>query len=646
VDCPGITLAPVSLPGGSVGTAYSQAVSALPAGNYSYTVNSGALPPGLSLHAATGAITGTPATSGSFSFTVVAAAGACAGSRSYTLAVGCPNLSFTTASPLAPGQAGIAYSQPLSVTPAGGYGFSLAQGSLPGGLTLHPTTGVLSGLPAFAGTVSFIVKAQAANGCSATQSYTLTINCPAVTLSPGSLPNGATTAAYNQTISTTPDGGNYSFRISAGTLPPGLVLNPATGALTGNPSQNGSFNFTVTATGFGGCQGSRVYSITIGSGGCPTIAMGDLPGGAPRQFYNHSVAATPGGTYNYAVTAGSLPPGLTLYGSLGLIYGYPATAGSYNFTITATDSNNCTGSRSYTVLIGGSAVKSVVFGDFDGDGKADLSVWRGQSGNWLIVKSGDGELKTETWGSSAAPYFDVMTPGDYDGDGKMDLAVFRRGTGDWLIKASQDGAITSKEWGVATDVPVPGDYDGDGKTDIAVWRGSESYWHILRSSDGQTESVSWGTSRAPYRDVPVPADYDGDGKTDIAVFRQQNSHWYLRLSSDGSVLDKAWGLGSDVPVAADYDGDGKADIAVWRGAETHWYILRSSDGATHSVTWGAATLQDAPVPGDYDGDGKADPAVWRALDGNWYVNASRDGRTITQLHGLTGDVPVTVKSRP
>jgi hypothetical protein len=434
-----------------------------------------------------------------------------------------------------------------------------------------------------------------------------------------------------------------------------LSLNAATGAMTGTPTAAGTFNFTILATGFGACTGSRAYSFTLGGGGCPAITLPDLPNGTVGQPYSNSISANPASTYSYAVTSGSLPPGLTLFGAVGLLFGHLTVAGSYSFTITATDSNNCAGSKSYSVTIGGAGSGRAVFGDFDGDGKADLSVWRGKQSDWLIVRSSDGKLQTAQWGADYDPYNDVIVQGDYDGDGKMDLAVVRRGIqkgqgqkgqgGEWLINRSRDGSVMAEAWGLASDTPVPADYDGDGKTDIAVWRGADTNWYIQRSSDHQTQIVSWGTSNAPYRDVPVPADYDGDGKTDIAVFRQSNGHWYIRQSSDGQVIDRHWGLGTDVPVVADYDGDGKADVAVWRGSEGRWYVSRSSGGDSISELWGAAELGDVPVPGDYDGDGKTDLAVWRPSTGIWYVKGGLDASDIAKTHGARGDTPVTSKSR-
>jgi uncharacterized repeat protein (TIGR01451 family) len=641
VGCPAITLDQTTLPNGAAGAAYSQTLSATPAGAYSFSLTQGGLPGGLTVGNG-GVISGTPTASGTFTFTVTATAGGCSGSRGYTIVIACDAGITINPATLPAGQAGSTYSQQLTVTPAGTYTFALAQGNLPSGLTLNTTTGLISGMPLVVGTASFVVKVTNGSGCQATRNYTLAINCPTtITVSPASLPNGTVGTAYSQAFSAAPAGGGYSFT-QTGTLPPGLTFNTATGSLSGTPTANGTFSFTITATGFGGCSSApKSYSITIGAG-CNITLPASLPAGNVGNLYNQMVTASPAGNYTYSLS-GTLPPGLTFYSASALLFGYPNTQSSYTFTITAsvTGNSSCSASQSYTVAIGAAAFAKT--GDFDGDGKADLSVWRGMQSDWLIVRSSDDQVQNVPWGAEYAPYNDVIVPADYDGDGKVDVAVFRRGDGRWYIKRSSDGETTVKHWGLGTDVPVAGDYDGDGKADIAVWRGAEGRWYVVRSSDGQTQIEFWGASYAPYSDVPVPADYDGDGKTDIAVFRTSTGHWYVKRSSDGVVVDKYWGLGTDVPVPADYDGDGQTDIAVWRGSEGIWYIVRSIDDVTQTISLGAAWQGDVPVPGDYDGDGKADAAIWREATGTWQVRQSGNQKIRLQTQGQAGDKPVMAR---
>jgi CSLREA domain-containing protein len=543
--------------------------------------------------------------------------------------------STITLSLLPNGTAGTAYNQTITASPSGSYTFGVTAGSLPPGLSLAPS-GALTGTPTTSGTYNFTVTATGAGSCTGNRAYTLTIGCPTIVLAPTTLPNAQVNTSYSQTITATPASGSYIFGLTNGTLPTGLTLSAA-GLLAGTPTQNGTFNFRITATGFGTCSGFRDYQIVVS--GCATITVipPSLSDGVVGKSYSQNVNASPTNNYTFMAVAGNLPNGLSLDSTTGKLTGKPKKAGTYTFTVIAT-AGACTGSRAYTIRITGPTSKAV--GDYDGDEKADFTVWRGMTSEWLIVKSGDGQVRTELWGAAYDPYRDVIAPGDYDGDSQSDLAVFRRSNGYWFIKSSSDGTVKNKHWGLGTDVPVPGDYDGDGQTDIAVWRGAEGNWYIVRSSDGAVETVWWGAGNAPYFDVPVPADYDGDGLVDVAVFRQATGYWYIKQSSDGLIVAKRWGLGTDLPVPSDYDGDGKADIAVWRGADTNWYVVRSSDGAIESVSWGTSDLGDVPVPSDYDGDGKTDFAVWRPRDGRWYVKSSLDNSVLTRVNGRSGDTPV------
>ena len=132
------------------------------------------------------------------------------------------------------------------------------------------------------------------------------------------------------------------------------------------------------------------------------------------------------------------------------------------------------------------------------------------------------------------------TPGDADGDGKAELTVYRPSSGYWFVKLSSSSYSTSAsgQWGLNGDIPVAGDYDGDGKADGAVWRPSTGIWYLRYSTNGSPAFLQWGLTG----DVPVPGDYDGDGKTDAAVFRPSTGVWYIRhLNQHGRVLS----MGSD-----------------------------------------------------------------------------------------------------
>lgn len=297
---PPVDLECVSVTTGKVGVAYN---ASLQAGGgtapYTFSITAGSLPPGLTLNPATGAIAGTPTAAGAFNFTatVVDQFGL---SSVQTDSVDCAITVTQICTPVSlgcvaasSGTVGTAYSAQLSVT--GGvapYTFSIIYGSLPPGLSLNPTTGIISGTPTMAGSFSFKAKvvdsALAACGCSSYDTVYCCIkivsNCTPVNLGCVSTTPGTVGTTYTATLSATGGSAPYTFSIVSGCLPPGLTLNKTTGTISGTPTKSGTFSFTAKVVDSSGAAcGCYRYdtvccSIKINpppSSGCDCLVSGD-----------------------------------------------------------------------------------------------------------------------------------------------------------------------------------------------------------------------------------------------------------------------------------------------------------------------------------------------------------------------------------
>ena len=201
------------------------------------------------------------------------------------------------------------------------------------GVTYTAPAGLTTGI-----TVTLEAIAKANSGVTATS--TITIVLP-VTYTTTSLPNGSNGVAYSQTIITTGGVAPITYSVGTGSLPAGLKLN-STGTVIGTPSSSGTSTFTINATDFGTpplTVASPIFTITINPPPPLSITSTSMSNGITGTAYSSAIASSGGvPPLTWSVPAGTLPPGLELNTSSGLISGTPTTAGVYKFFPTVTDS--------------------------------------------------------------------------------------------------------------------------------------------------------------------------------------------------------------------------------------------------------------------------------------------------------------------
>lgn len=267
---PAPVIGTTTLPEGTTGAGYSATLTATGGVTpYTWSLATGSLPAGITL-AANGTLTGTPTAVGAASFTArVSGTGGGTAERSFTITVRAP-LAVTTAS-LPGGVVGQSASTTLTATGGGTpYTWSLAAGSLPGGVTLS-SAGVLAGSPTASGAFPVTVRVADPGGRSAQRALTLNVVDP-LRITTTALPDATGQSAYSTTLAATGGTTPYTWARTAGSLPSGLSL-AANGTVSGTPTANGSFTITVQVTDGAARTASSPVTLTVQT---PTLALGSV----------------------------------------------------------------------------------------------------------------------------------------------------------------------------------------------------------------------------------------------------------------------------------------------------------------------------------------------------------------------------------
>ena len=318
------------------GDAYSPFTPTVTGNEVSYSLETGTLlPAGMSLNSNTGRISGTPTAAGRYVFRVQARnRSGTTLSRSSTITV-TQSPAFTRSALASNIPRGTSYTYDFDASGFPTPTYTVASGSLPTGMTLNSTSGVLSGTPTATGRFEFTIRASSDGG---TANIAKVLN---VTLAPRAvdvtlLESILVGAVYNDQV-------EYesfpapTYRVTQGVLPPGLVLHAGTGAITGSATLGGQYSFKIGVTNGVDTVTTDTFNFQVSQ--APTrsddtiVATVEL--GKP---YSDGVSANAYPAPTYELAAGALPQGITLNASTGELIGTPTSTGAFSFTINARNS--------------------------------------------------------------------------------------------------------------------------------------------------------------------------------------------------------------------------------------------------------------------------------------------------------------------
>lgn len=335
-DAPIITSSPVVQ--GRVGDAFGCTLSATNSPS-SFAITNGTLPAGLTLNTSSGAITGTPTQVGQYRVWFAASNTGQGLALEVLFSIASADTTpVITSNGTAAGQVGQPFSYLITASnsPAS---FAVASGALPAGLSLGAATGLISGIPGEATSAPVTVMLTASNAAGDTSSpKSLAITIAPAPATPVITSPLTASARVGQAFTYQATASENATSFVAQNLPSGLTLNATTGALTGTPTQAGSFSIALRASNAAGLGAPSTLVVSIGSAAsAPSITSPAATSGkvGAATAFSYAITATPAPILSYGLS-GTLPLGLVFNTSTGVISGRPAEPGIFTVELTAT----------------------------------------------------------------------------------------------------------------------------------------------------------------------------------------------------------------------------------------------------------------------------------------------------------------------
>ncbi len=381
-----VTTTPVAF-SARVGQAFTTTLTN--SGNSASNSTATSLPPGLSINATTGVISGTPTTAGSYNATTTQTSeyGTVTGHITFVVGTAAPTTPVFTSPGGLGGYVDTPFSYRLQATGSPtSFGIYTA---LPSGLSLDASTGTISGTPTAAGT--YVLNVYAGNGGGVSQYSTLVMTIGAVTAAPLQVTSmaGMWWTANSPSLKYPVTANLPLFSTTAATnLPPGLSFSTASnGTISGTPTTAGRYDVTLTLTnGYTGAVSSAVVNFRIDAADpiWPQLFSSPTASGTVGSSFAYTVSAIDSVA---AVTASSLPSGLSFSSSSGAISGVPTTAGTYQIPVSATNANG-TRTGTLTLVIAGPPIPSLAASTNPLERAFTVGTASGTSNAWYIYATG------------------------------------------------------------------------------------------------------------------------------------------------------------------------------------------------------------------------------------------------------------------